>query len=194
MPIQLGRCGARAAVAGHARLPQPRLRACQRSPCVMPRQHPASLIYARDREKNEVFYEEKPSPGTPVEAPKDRAQPILEMSHRPAMDRHKHTATNRARFLLGLPSALTPRMYAPGLCEVPGYKRSHCVASVPGQSWNRACGLMGTNKNQTGKSHVLSCGCRRRLRSTGGGDAGAQPSPAASQTSTSSCGDTQTQL
>lgn len=139
-----------------------------------------------------MFYWEKSSPGTPAEGPEDRDQPILETSRKPAMGRHKHTAANRTRFLLELPSTLTPRTYARGLCEVPGYKRSLCIASAPGQSWNRARGLMGTNKNQTGKSHVLPCGCRRGLRSTGR-DAGAQPSPAASQTSASLCGDTRLQ-
>lgn len=61
----------------------------------------------------------------------------------------------------------------------PGYKCSLCMVSEPGQSWNS--GLMGTNKSQTGKSHVLPCGCRQELCSTGK-DVGAQPSPAVSQT------------
>lgn len=145
-------------------LPAPaRLRVCQRLPCVMLRQHPASLIYTRDREKNEAFDWVKPPPGTSAEGPEDQDQPALEMSCKPAVSQPRPPAANQTR------CTLTPRTYVRGLCKVPGHKRRLRTASAPGQSWNQATGLTGTNKTQASKSHVLPCGWR---------DAGAQPCPA----------------
>lgn len=87
-PLLLGCSGARVAAARHALLSQPQLWACQRSPCVMPRQHPASLIYARDCGKNEVFYWENPLPGTSGKGPKGWDQLILKITREPAIGWH----------------------------------------------------------------------------------------------------------
>lgn len=148
-------------------LPAPaRLQLCQRLPCVMPRQHPASLIYTRDHEKNEVFYWIKPPLGTSARGPKDQD---LQTSNEPTQalgsqpdPLHAHAQDVHVRALQGLRpqrslctvctrTELEPGQWLDGHQQNPSQQEprpalrleGHRSSALPCRPWPRCAGTRG---------------------------------------------------